>query len=129
MKKNILEIYSLVVCGVSLIWGIVLIGTTLYACVSIITPELTIPRYENSKYLTNDDYYELCCKHKEKAPVFTEEELTKKRIEAHGTRINEEKRSALQDIIKSSIYLILNLFTFTAHWVIAKKSRESGAVI
>lgn len=126
MKKTILEIYSLAVCGITLIWGIILVGIALYASVSLISPELTVSERQNTKYLTNEDYYEACCKKDEKAPVFSDEELTKKRLNAYEARLKEEKRIALQDIVKSFVYFIIVTGTFFVHWIMAKRSRGEG---
>jgi hypothetical protein len=129
VKKSLFEIYSLIVCLITIICAVVMFGMAAYDCLRIASPELTISGWEYKKYLSNDNYLEHCCKSGDyKGPQLSDEEVTRKRNEGMVIAINEERRSGLQDLIQALIGLVINSAVFLVHWKLAKRARETALV-
>lgn len=124
--KSKLEIYALSVCFAAVVCLVISAGIGGYAVFEIVTPELTISSYKYDKYQTNDDYWKSkssCSKEETNEVRPSEEELTKKRLEALSIEIKAEKRGGFQSLIKCFTFIFVSGLTLLIHWKIAKKSR------
>jgi hypothetical protein len=130
MKKSILEIYAYAVCFFTIACFVITLGMALWNVGELIAPELTMSAHEYNKYQTDDSYLEslknTSCYRKEPSPLPQGAELTKKRMEAFALAIQIERRSALQNLVKEVIVLLIVTPVFIIHWRLAAKARKKG---
>jgi hypothetical protein len=123
VKKNILEIYALLVCLITITIAVVSIGTAAYDAIRVANPTFTINRYQYDQYVSNDKYVERNLKDK---ALPSDEEITRRRQEGLKFSIQEEQRDGFQSLTKSFIAIFLNAIIFGIHWKLAKRARISN---
>jgi len=129
LKKTILEIYALAVCFFAVACFVIVLGMTLWSIAKYSSPEFTMMSYTCEIYESDESYKEHLVdtkKHRDEnyePPVG--EALTQKRKEAWSQIIRSEKHDSLLEIVQYSITLLVDFLVFVAHWVLAKRSRES----
>lgn len=125
MKKNLLEIYALAVCFVTLVCAVFVTGIGLYDILEISKPEFTLASHQYQRYQSNEEFYSAGCEGGNKKKL-TEEEITKKRIAAYELALKGEQRNAVQSLVKAFIVLVLDGLVFLSHWRLARRSRETA---
>ena len=120
MKKSVLEIYSLLVCFIAVVWSVIAIGSGIYDVIRITNPTFTISGFEYNKYLSDDKFIEHLGKDR---PIPSEEEIKRRREEGMKIALQEEGRLGFQSLVRNLIALILNAIVFTLHWRLARRSR------
>jgi len=125
MKKNLLEIYALAVCFVTVVCAVFVTGIGLYDLLEISKPEFTLASHQYQRYQSNEAFYSSECEDGNKKKL-TEEEITKKRLAAYDTALKSEQRDAVQSLVKAFIVLVLDVLVFLFHWRLARRSRETA---
>ena len=130
MKKNILEIYALAVCFVSIICFVVCLGVAGYSLVQIAKPDFTMNSYDFDSHQSNDAYWKMKgarggCSDGDK-PVIrpSERELTKQRTEAFSLEKASEQRDGYQTLVQTLIIMLVDALAFLIHWRIARSARS-----
>ena len=124
--KSKVEIYALAVCFASVVCLVISAGIASYSVIGIIAPEITMSSYKYDKYQTNEAYTKSkrsCKKDKEFDSKLSDAEITIKRNESFAIEVNAEKRSGMQSLIKSLMFILVSSLALAIHWKIAKKSR------
>ncbi len=125
--KSKLEIYALAVCFAAVVCLVISISIAGYSTITIINPALTIKSYEFDKYQSNDRFWEskkiYYSRNQSKMNRPPEEELTKQRQEELRIKLEGERRSGLQSLIYSLIFVVVGAVTLLIHWRIAKTAR------
>lgn len=131
MKKSILEIYAMAICFVAVVAFTISLGIGLYNIVQIVNPKLTMNTWDWERFSNNDTFFNNSShlfydKSSEQLDrkYFTEDEITEKRENSLKLAIENEKRSALQSLIRVIIFLLITSTVYFLHWRLAKKSRE-----
>jgi hypothetical protein len=133
MKKTILEIYALAVCFVAVIGLVVSLGIGAYSLIQISKPEFTMNSWAYEPYQSNDAFWTGCGRgrycgddHKKKERP-SEAELTKQRLEAFNRAVASEQRDGAQALVKTTIFLIIDIVVLLVHWGLARRARVGGA--
>lgn len=128
MRKSLVEIYALAVCFFTVACFVVVLGMTAWNVVELSAPEFTISSNTYEAHLTDEKYRDsLIRRHRYGAEKYAPPEadlLTKKREESWKSEIRGEQRRALQSLVKNIIILVIDIFVFMVHWIIARRSRE-----
>ena len=97
-----------------------------------IAPEFTINNHDYECH-QSDSQYKKCFsnqyeyKGEDNPEIFpTGSELTEIRKLGYQQIIQAEKRQALQGIAQKLIILLIDFFVFFAHWVLARRARETS---
>ncbi len=129
MKKNLVEIYALAVCFFTVACFVIVAGMTAWDVVQLSAPEFTINNDQYEAHLSDQQYRDWLIQrnqHKEDEYVPPSgQNLTDARNTSWQQALKGEQRSALQSLAQNFIILVIDILVFMAHWVIAKKSRES----
>ena len=125
MKKNILAVYALAVCFVTIVCAVIAAGIGAYDMVELAVPEFTLSSYQHDQHQSNDAFFQGDCE-KKSAEGLTEEAKTAKRLSSYETAIKAERRDAIQSLIKVLIVLLIDLAVFFAHWKLMKRSSETS---
>jgi hypothetical protein len=134
MKKSILEVYSLAVCFVTVACFAITTGIMLYQFVRTSDPEFTLNSYQYERLGDNDrfwkdtkprcsEYDKEGCGDGGKRPP--EDELTKKRGAVLEVALRNEVRNAKQSLVRCLFIILVDIFVFFPHWVLARRARES----
>jgi len=122
MKKNLLEIYALAVCFVTIVCAVCATGIGLYDLLEISKPEFTMSAYTYQRHQTNDAFIQDECKEIGKKKL-SEEKKTQLRLASYERALKTEQRDAIQSLVKVLIILSLDGLLFWLHWGIARRSR------
>jgi hypothetical protein len=126
MKRNLLEIYALSVCFVTLVCFVIALGVAVYDVIQILNPEFTLNAWQLEKHQSNEKFIKDWPKNK---PVPLGAKLTKLRQESYKQALRVERREALQSITWASIIIVLDVGLFWAHWRLAKRERASSTIV
>ncbi len=136
MKKTLLETYALVVCFSALFSFIIVLAMTLYSVIQIADPTLTMNSNVYAQYQSNDLFWGECgnrsleryrpsCSDADMKKVRPDEvKLTKQREEEFALKTRMERRDGTQSVMKLLIIMLVTMFTFGVHWLIARRARE-----
>lgn len=127
MKKTLLEIYALAVCFVTVVCFAVALGIGVYDVIQIISPEFTLDSYKFEQHQSNEAFLKARDCNKKDKTVFSEEDLTKKRIESYQIAIKMERRDGLQSLSRAIIIILIDIIIFLLHWRIARHARETAS--
>ena len=128
VKRTLLEFYAFAVCFINVLIGSIAFGIIIYAMTSIVSPELTLPSWEHSKYQSNDEFIATrpdTESFSDKLKNMSEQEITEAREVAYGIALKGEQREGLQDIVRYSIVLLIQIILFMVHWKLAKRKSPS----
>jgi hypothetical protein len=95
-----------------------------------VAPTFMMDTFAYRQVETNDAYWQyqkmltFDAQTKTYGPRPSENELTAKRLEAFAQAVTEERRLAIQALIKAAIMLAGGILFFLPHWQIAKRQRE-----
>ncbi|MFP2769379.1 hypothetical protein [Oceanisphaera sp. KMM 10153] len=129
MKKNLVEIYALAVCFFTVACFVIVAGMTAWDAVQLSAPEFTINNNEYEAHLSDQQYRDWLAQrnqYNEDAFILPSgQDLTDARNASWQQEIKSEQRSALQSLAQNFIILVIDILVFMAHWIIARKSRDS----
>ena len=127
-KRTFLELYALAVCFINMLIGSIAVGIIIYGAVSVISPELTLARWEYSKYQSNDEFIASrpdTENFSDKFKNMSAQEISRERDVAYRITLKAEQRDGMQSIIRFFIVLLIQIILFIVHWKLAKKQRSS----
>lgn len=119
MIKNLVQLYSLVVCLIASVVIMITIGIMLGNTTDILLPEY---KYMNQldKFTSNEKYIDSQkqSEHssKEKWQIIDPNLLAEKRLAERESYINRIKCDAISTVINCITWLITGLFFFVIHW-------------
>ena len=119
MIKNLVQLYSLVVCLIASVVIMITIGIMLGNTTDILLPEY---KYMNQldKFTSNEKYIDSQKqsehRSKEKWQIIDPNSLAEKRLAERESYINRIKGDAISTVINCITWLITGLFFFIIHW-------------
>jgi hypothetical protein len=119
MIKNLVQLYSLVVCLIASVVIMITIGIMLGNTTDILLPEY---KYMNQldKFTSNEKYIDSQKQtdhsSKEKWQIIDPNSLAEKRLAERESYINRIKGDAISTVINCITWLITGLFFFIIHW-------------
>lgn len=119
MFKNLVQLYSLVVCLIASIVMMITIGIMLGNATDILLPEY---KYMNQldKFTSNEKYIDSQKQSdhssKEKWQIIDPNSLAEKRLAERESYINRIKGDAISTVINCITWFITGLFFFVIHW-------------
>ncbi|MBN8523008.1 MAG: hypothetical protein J0M23_04025 [Rickettsiales bacterium] len=119
MIKNLVQLYSLVVCLIASVVIMITIGIMLGNTTDILLPEY---KYMNQldKFTSNEKYIDSQKQSdhssKEKWQIIDPNSLAEKRLAERESYINRIKGDAISTVINCITWLITGLFFFVIHW-------------
>lgn len=119
MIKNLVQLYSLVVCLIASVVIMITIGIMLGNTTDILLPEY---KYMNQldKFTSNEKYIDSQKQgehsSKEKWQIIDPNLLAEKRLAERESYINRIKGDAISTVINCITWLITGLFFFVIHW-------------
>ena len=119
MIKNLVQLYSLVVCLIASVVIMITIGIMLGNTTDILLPEY---KYMNQldKFISNEKYIDSQKQSdhssKEKWQIIDPNSLAEKRLAERESYINRIKGDAISTVINCITWLITGLFFFIIHW-------------
>jgi len=120
MKRNLVEVYALVVCFVTLVCFVVALGLGIYDLIQFLNPEFTISSYTYEHHRSNEAYLRNWPKEKPKPQG---DELTRLRKESYQAALKSEQRNAAQSLTQIFIIVLIDIVVFAFHWYMAKRAR------
>ena len=126
--KNLLEVYALAVCFVSVVVFVIVSGFGTWGLIQWVAPDFAISSYDYSCYLS-DEAYSDCLKNrsyydKNKEDLPTGEELTRKRLAKYQNDLVNTERAGKQTVVVIFVVLMIGLIIFYIHWSLASKIRN-----
>ena len=148
------RIYLLAVCFVSVVCLAITVGTGLYSLLKIAAPELTLDTHSYTAHQSLDNFKrshfyasqlrpqalfipsEMSTARRqaemlrnspsqsEQAPM-SEQEVEQLMLESYHALIKNHRRSAMQELIRTSIVLFVLCILFFAHWRLISKSNRN----
>ena len=123
MSTNLLRIYALAVCFVSVIVFSVSTGIGLYDVVQINLPETTLIGWQYERYQSNDNFTRDWPRER---AMPDDDALTRLRQDSYRIAIAGEARDAKQSLIQQAIIMLIMVALFFIHWKLSGKTREAG---
>lgn len=130
MKKTVFEIYSSLVCFVTVICCSVWLGMGLYSLVGVLEPEITLDKWSYEMYQIDQNPYPLLSEEpfilgppetieiKKPEPFVTksDKQMAEERLANYQLVLKSEIRKNKQTLLKSFIAVIICLPLFFIHW-------------
>ena len=126
MKRNILEVYSLVVCFVTLCCFVIYLGIGIYDVIETINPEFTMSSYDFERHQTNEAYLKSLSNCDDKLKELNDDEIKEKREFSYNLQLKTEKREGFQSLIQVIIIIFIDFVVFLIHWKMAKHARATN---
>jgi hypothetical protein len=125
--KTKLEFYALTVCFAAVVCLVISGGIAGYAIVKVISPETTLSSYIYERHQSNFKF-----RSPENCPESdanivshpSESELTKQRIESYEIELRSERRTGVQTLIESLMFILAGSIALVIHWRIARNARS-----
>lgn len=115
MKKNIFQIYALLVCLITTVIMIISLSLMLYSTLEVVIPEYV--RYSSlSKYNSNDEFKSSYAYSPEKLKNKSDQEIEQIRVQEKAHEINHIKSQGLESFIKAILWLFVSIPFFFIHW-------------
>ncbi len=126
--KNLLEVYALAVCFVSVVVFVVISGFGSWAMIEWLAPDFAMSSYDYSCYQSDENYKD-CLKSrtyydKNKEDLPTGEELTRRRLAKYQNDLVKKQRSGKQGMAVISVVFVIASVVFYLHWTLAKRIRQ-----
>ena len=118
--KNLLKLYALAVCFVSVLVFSIAFGAGVYDVIQMNLPETTMSSWHYERYQSNDNFIRDWPPDKE---VPDDEELTRMREQGYITAIELEVRDARQSLIVVAIIILITAALFAIHWRLSRTAR------
>lgn len=128
MFKNLLQLYSLLVCLVASIVMMVTVGHIFNETTTILLLEYKNKVHLNH-YSTNEKYLTYAEDNNKKQDILsklTDEELAAKRVSVRADYIQDAKDGAISSLISIFTWFITALLFFAIHWRIYKKDADKS---
>ncbi|MGR9117475.1 MAG: hypothetical protein ACU85E_17145 [Gammaproteobacteria bacterium] len=132
MKKCLLEIYSLAICFFTVGCFVIVLGMTLWDVVELSAPEFTLDNHSYEIHQSDEAFREslinACSWDGSNKTISSPPEgqsLTEARENSYAKGLRSEHRSALQNLVKYLIILLVDLGVFVAHWKIGAHARRN----
>ena len=130
MKKTVFEIYSSLVCFVTVICCSVWLGMGLYSLVGVLEPEITLDKWSYEMYQIDQHPYPLLSEEpfilgppetieiKKPKPFVpkSDKQMAEERLTNYQLVLKSEIRKNKQTLLKSFIAVIICLPLFFIHW-------------
>lgn len=133
MKKNIFEIYCYLVCLLTLMCAVVVLGLFAYNIVRISYPDFTLENRDVKRFSSNENYVQAEDfrsrkdeKYRNRFENMAEEEITKLRLDEHQLEIRMQRRAGFQNLVRHGIVLGIDLLVFFIHWKMGRKEKLSA---
>ena len=120
LSKNILRLYALAVCFVSVLIFSIFFGTSVYDVIQFNLPEVTMDNWHYERYQNNHNFIRDWPSEK---PLPADEELVRLREEGYRIAIESEKRDAIQSLLVAGIIMLITAVLFLIHWKLSKTAR------
>jgi len=123
LSKNILRIYALAVCFVSVIVFSVSAGVGVYDVVQINLPETTLSGWQYERYMSNENFTRDW--HADK-PLPDDAALERLRAQHLDIAIKGEARDAMRSLIQQLITMLIVAALFFFHWKLSRKAMQDA---
>jgi len=123
VSTNLLRIYALAVCFVSVIVFSVSTGIGVYDVVQVNLPETTLSGWQYERYQSNANFI------RDWPPEKTlpdDDALTRMREQSYRIAIAVEARDAKQSLIQQAITMLIMVALFFIHWKLSRKTLQSS---
>ena len=134
MKKTVFEIYSSLVCFVTIICCSVWLGMGLYSMVGVVKPEITLDDWAYQMHQSNQQFQKpvlgepfllgppgaVEANKPEPIEHLSDKQITEKRLASYQLELQSEIRKHQQELIKSLIAVFICLPLFFIHWCFVK---------
>lgn len=123
LSKNILRIYALAVCFVSVIVFSVSAGVGVYDVVQINLPETTLSGWQYERYTSNENFTRDWPQDK---ALPDDAALDRLREQHLRIAIDGEARDAMRSLIQQLITLLIVAALFVAHWKLSRNAMRDA---
>jgi len=130
MIKNILQVYALLVCLITVVILIISVSLSLNLVTNLLIPEYKYS-YSLRQYDSNDDYIE---HYKDMGTTQTQKvislqqltpnQLDEQRLQARARYLENQKASNIGGLIEDFQWILVAMIFFFIHWKIYKKSEK-----
>ena len=126
--KNLLEIYALAVCFLSVVVFVIISGIGSWGVIEWLAPDFAMSSHNYACY-QSDEAYSDCLKdrtyyNENQEEIPKGEELTRRRLSKYQNDLVATKLSGQQTVFRMSIFLVIGLVIFFVHWSLASKVRN-----
>lgn len=127
MFKNLLQLYSLLICMISVVLMIVVLGLLSFSVGDLVLFQYKYS-YELNKFNSNEKYIQHK-KQNNKSQVnwskLSEQEVTNLRLSEKEDYQDQKQSYALYNILDKAGWLIVGFIFFIIHWCLYKKSSHT----
>lgn len=120
IAKNLLRLYALAVCFVSVLVFSIAFGTGVYDVIQINLPETTMSSWHYERHQSNENFIRDWPPKKE---VPDDAELTRMREQSYAAAIELEVRDARQSLIVVAIIMLITAALFLINWRLSRTVR------
>ncbi len=120
IAKNLLRLYALAVCFVSVLVFSIAFGTGVYDVIQMNLPETTMSSWHYERHQSNDNFIR---DWPPKKAVPDDAELTRMREQSYVTAVELEIRDAQQSLIVVVIIMLITAALFVIHWKLSRATR------
>jgi hypothetical protein len=126
MNRFSVEQYALSVCLLCVVGLVFAVAEAAYAVVQVYAPDFTMPRadLEYRATVTNDSYWKWLSSFDKQQPRPTDDELARRRSDAHRELLAAHSQSAKGSLLQSLIYIVALSVVLVVHWRLALKFRQ-----
>ncbi len=134
MRRSLFEIYTLLICFLSLIGLVVSLFWLLYGIMAWTEPTLMVSSYTYAAHQTNDRYLERYGRSYafgrsdtgNSVPRPSEHEITKSRLSSYETEITGEARGGKKTCVFAGFWLTVSAILFCIHWRLEQRIRDTS---
>ncbi len=133
MIKNILQVYALLVCLITVIILIVTLSISLNTITNLLIPEYKY-NYNLRQYDSNDDYIqhykEMGTNHAQTVISLQQlppSQLAEKRTNERARYLKNQRASNIGSLIESFQWILVAMIFFFIHWKLYKKSEKQSS--
>lgn len=124
VKKNMLEVYALAACLVSMIFLLVYVAAGLYEFVEIAAPSVTVAGYIHERSRSDEQFLQSLPKDR---PAPEPSSLSRLRREAFESALRAERHDGLRSFLGSLMYALAAGVVFGMHWKLVRRERVQTA--
>ncbi len=121
LSKNLLRLYALAVCFVSVIVFSISFGVGVYDVLQVNLPETTLSSWQYDRFQSNANFIRDWPPEK---AVPDDETLARLREEGYRIAIAGEARNAKQSLIQAIITMLIMVALFLIHWKLSRKPMQ-----
>lgn len=120
IAKNLLKLYALAVCFVSVLVFSIALGVGVYDVIQMNLPETTMSSWHYERHQSNENFIRDWPPNKD---VPDDAELTRMREQGYLAAIELEIRDARQSLIVVVIFMLIATTLFAIHWRLSRTAR------